>query len=386
MWWHYLKFFHYFVTAFIGIACILAGGNLIILGFLLFIGIYVFGDSFLGDDVTRPRLQNKTFINVLLYLSVPLTALLFMAMLWLVASKDFGIYAFVSQYLPHAFVETKLSTNFIHIIFAVLFLGFLVSGTATVVAHEFVHRLNRPIDVCLGRWLMAFSFDANFSIEHVYNHHAKVATDADPVSAPRGRNVYTHFVKAVIGTNRSSWHIEQKRLQQQQLPVLSHHNRCIRGYLMSLTLAVLAVVFASWQGLLMFIAVGIAAKFILEVVNYMEHYGLVRSPKGRVRPAHSWNTNRKVSNWTMFNLPRHSHHHANAAVPFERLHPMSGSPTMISGYISTIFVALIPPLWFKLMAPKLEEWDEKHATPEELNIISHQEQSMPQNIFAKIIY
>ncbi|MEM0910000.1 MAG: alkane 1-monooxygenase [Pseudomonadota bacterium] len=386
MWWHYLKFFHYFVTTFIGIACIIAGGNLIILGFLLFIGIYVFGDSFLGDDLSRPRLQNKTFINCLLYLSVPLTALLFMSMLWLVSSFNFGIFAFVSQYLPVAIVETKLSTNFIHIVFAILFLGFLVSGTATVVAHEFVHRINSPIDTCLGRWLMALSFDANFSIEHVYNHHAKVATDADPVSAPRGRNVYTHFVKAVIGTNKSSWQIEAKRLKQKQLKLFSFHNRCLRGYMMSITLAVLAVSFASWQGLLMFIAVGVSAKFILEVVNYMEHYGLVRLPTARVRPAHSWNSNRKVSNWTMFNLPRHSHHHANASVPFQRLHPMAGSPTMISGYITTIFIALIPPLWFRLMAPKLEEWDAKHATPEELTIIADQEQLMPRSFVAKLIY
>ncbi len=134
----------------------------------------------------------------------------------------------------------------------------------------------------------------------------------------------------------------------------------------------------SWQGVIFVTGVGLVAKIVLEIVNYMEHYGLVRHPRERVMPKHSWNTNRKISCWAMFNLPRHSHHHAKGAVPFEQLEAMPDAPIMIGGYISTIALVLVPPLWFKLMKPKLQHWDETMANDSELAILRLQQaQSLP---------
>jgi alkane 1-monooxygenase len=143
---------------------------------------------------------------------------------------------------------------------------------------------------------------------------------------------------------------------------------------MTLVVLVIAYLVSGWAGVAMATGVGLFGKFILEVVNYMEHYGLVRDPRQPVQPRHSWNSNKRISCWAMFNLPRHSHHHAQGAVPFEKLKPMPDAPQMISGYISTIGIALIPPLWFKLMAPKLKEWDEDHANDRERKIIAQMEQ------------
>ncbi|MFW6052244.1 MAG: fatty acid desaturase, partial [Myxococcota bacterium] len=109
-------------------------------------------------------------------------------------------------------------------------------------------------------------------------------------------------------------------------------------------------------------------KSLLEIVNYMEHYGMVRNPETPVQPRHSWNTNRRISSWTMFNLTRHSHHHAQGEVPYQELKPYADAPMMINGYLTTMVVALIPPLWHKLMTPKVLAWDRDYATPEERDL------------------
>jgi alkane 1-monooxygenase len=92
---------------------------------------------------------------------------------------------------------------------------------------------------------------------------------------------------------------------------------------------------------------------------------MVRNPELPVQPRHSWNTNKRFSSWSMFNLTRHSHHHAHGEVPYQNLRPYPEAPTMINGYLTTIVIALIPPLWHKLMTPKVLEWDKKYASEEE---------------------
>jgi alkane 1-monooxygenase len=129
---------------------------------------------------------------------------------------------------------------------------------------------------------MSLSFDASFSIEHVFNHHVHVATEKDPVTAPRGRSVYKQVPLAIYGTSKAAWEIEKKRLERKKLPVFSLHNQYITGWLMTAAWLGLATILAGWQGLLFVSGVGIAAKVILEIVNYMEHYGLVRHPRERV--------------------------------------------------------------------------------------------------------
>ena len=116
---------------------------------------------------------------------------------------------------------------------------------------------------------------------------------------------------------------------------------------------------------LWFLACALGGKAILEMVNYMEHYGMVRDPADPVQPHHSWNTNRRVSSWSMFNLTRHSHHHARGEVPYGELRPYPDAPMMIDGYLSTMFLTMIPPVWHRLMTPKVLEWDQVYATPKE---------------------
>jgi hypothetical protein len=134
---------------------------------------------------------------------------------------------------------------------------------------------------------------------------------------------------------------------------------------MSAALAACAFAMAGWLGVLYFSLAALFAKTLLEIVNYMEHYGMVRLPNHPVQPRHSWNTNTLMTTWAMFNLSRHSHHHAQGEVPYQELMPLPEAPLMINGYMTTIFVTLCPPLWHKLMIPKLLEWDRLFASPDE---------------------
>jgi len=147
--------------------------------------------------------------------------------------------------------------------------------------------------------------------------------------------------------------------------VFSMRNAYIRGLLMSVALVVAAFAIAGWTGVLYFSLGALLGKALLEIVNYMEHYGMVRLPNQPVDPRHSWNTNSTISSWGMFNLSRHSHHHAQGEVPYQDLMPLPSAPVMIGGYLATIIVTLIPPLWHRLMIPKLVQWDRVHASPEE---------------------
>lgn len=369
---HYMKFFHYFIIVLVACMCLLMANNYILIGFAIFIASYVLGDALLGDDMSAPNLSNKTLLNIMLYASLPLSLLVLFICAWLVTPQHWVFMQLLGNWVNYDFVAAKQTSHPFKLSIGVIFAGFMLSSVATVVGHELVHRIGKKFDVTLGRWLLSLSFDANFSIEHVFHHHSKVATEEDSVTAPRGRNVYVHVVYALWGTNKSAWLIEKKRLVRKKHSVWSLNNLFIRGWLMTLTVLLTCLLLAGWQAALYISAVGIMAKLISEVVNYMEHYGLVRHPRQAVKPKHSWNSNKKISNWAMFNLPRHSHHHAQGALPFEKLLPMPDSPEMISGYISTFGLTLIPPLWFRIMRPKLAEWDRVHANQQELDIIKKQ--------------
>ena len=370
---HYLKFANYFISTLLGISTVLLGQHWILVGFAVFVAFYVLGDAFFGEDMSQPKLNNKMFLDAMLYASVPTTILLLSVCLWIVTPYDWTFMHWISDHFVYDFVAAKQNTNLVELAVAVVFCGLMLSGVATVVGHELVHRVGNKRAVTTGRWLMSLSFDASFSIEHVFNHHVHVATEKDPVTAPRGRSVYKQVPLAIYGTSKAAWEIEKKRLERKKLPVFSLHNQYITGWLMTVAWLGLATILAGWQGLLFVSGVGIAAKVILEIVNYMEHYGLVRHPRERVEPRHSWNNNRKISCWAMFNLPRHSHHHARGAVPFEKLEAMPDAPIMIGGYISTMLLVLIPPLWFRLMAPKLQHWDDTMANEKELAILAQQQ-------------
>lgn len=363
---HYLKYFFFHVIGLLSVATLLAGGDYITFGFVTIILFYVIGDAIGGDDTSTPEYNNESVLTFQLWLALPLLALIVFTAVWAFSAGDaLGFGAWVSQLTGYDVLAAKAQNGIGHGVAAVLLTGLMIGMIGTIPAHELTHRTWDKISMFVGRWLLAFSFDTIFSIEHVYGHHHYVATRQDPATAPRGRNVYHHVVASTIKGNVSAWNIEKARLQRINQAVVSWHNKFLRGHAMSLLLVAAAYGIGGWQGALFFAACAVWGKSLLEIVNYMEHYGLVRDPQEPVQPRHSWNTNKRVSSWSMFNLTRHSHHHAQGEVPYHKLRPYPEAPMMIGGYLTTILVTLVPPLWHKLMTPKVLHWDQHYANDTE---------------------
>lgn len=362
----YLKFFLFHLVGLYAAAALIAGGAWTTLGLLAVVAFYVGGDALLGDDRSAPRYRHPGLLSAQLWAALPLLALIVFAAVWSVSPGDpLGFGAAVHALTGWDALAARAASHFGHQVSAVILTGLMIGMIGTITAHELVHRTWDPASVAIGRALLAFSFDTVFAIEHVHGHHRYVATPQDPATAPRGRHVYAHILASTWRSNRSAWRIEALRLERRGLPVLGWRNRVLRGHLASLALVALAYAIGGWAGAGFFVASALVGKALLEIVNYMEHYGLVRDPATPVAARHSWNTNRRISSWSMFNLTRHSHHHAQGEVPYQNLKPLPDAPVMPFGYLTTIIIALIPPLWHRLMTPRLLAWDREQATAAE---------------------
>jgi NAD(P)H-flavin reductase/ferredoxin len=366
---HYLKYFAFHFIGLLATLAIFGGGMVATVGLLTVLVLYMLGDAVSGDDTSTPKFNYPGILTVQLWLALPLLSGIVFAAVWSVSPGDpLGVGAFLTAATGYDVLAARAATTLGQHFSIFALTGLMIGMLGTITAHELTHRTWDPVSMLIGRWLLAFSFDTTFAIEHVYGHHRYVSTTEDPATAPRGRNVYHHIIASTIKGNVSAWHIEADRLKKKRLGVYSFHNAVIRGELMSAVIVALAFAMGGARGGLFFIACAVWGKSLLEIVNYMEHYGMVRNPSTPVQPRHSWNTNRRITSWTMFNLSRHSHHHAQGEVPYQDLKPYADAPMMINGYLTTIVIAMLPPLWHKLMTPKVMAWDRDYATAEELEL------------------
>jgi alkane 1-monooxygenase len=239
-------------------------------------------------------------------------------------------------------------------------LGFLL-GVATVtggigitVAHELGHRTS-ALERFLGQLALVTVGYRHFYIEHNQGHHVHVGTPRDPATSRKNESFYAFWVRTVAGSWRSAWQIETARLRRIGQPIWSFQNR-ILAY-PALTILFCALLTAGWSLYagrvlwsipIFFVLQSIGAFTLLELVNYVEHYGIVRREIApgryeRVNPLHAWNATPLASNFFLFQLQRH------ADRPF----------TKPAGYPALIQLALIPPLWFRWMNPRLEAWQRR---------------------------
>ncbi|MEO0636106.1 MAG: alkane 1-monooxygenase [Pseudomonadota bacterium] len=353
-------------------ALLLAGGAWLWLLPIIVVSFATWIDEAFGnldaDHALNPVLMNAWLISCL-----PLT--LVMSLLTsALAGAETGFIAWLdASLLPLGvdFAANRAATSAQELTAAVLGVGILFGAAAVNVAHELIHRADKLL-YTIGRWLLAFTFDTTFAIEHVYGHHRYVATRRDPATARRGEYVLAFVWRSTIGQFVNAFEIETKRLSRKNLPIVSHHNKALRGQFMSVALVLLHLVLVGWPGLIVFVLLGLPGKMYLEIVNYVEHYGLVREEGSRVEPRHSWNCDRLISNTLLFNLPRHSHHHANASKPFWELHSLEGAPLMPHGYKVMMLLSLFPPLWNSKLEPLLDRWEADLATEGEKRIIAEE--------------
>lgn len=305
-------------------------------------------------------------LNTWLYATLPLLLLMNGVLWWMAGSGDpLHVAAQVQRLTGFDLLAARALTTRAQWFGALLGCGLITASAGTNVGHELTHRTRSAFDLIWGRWLLAFTFDTTFAIEHVHGHHARVATREDPATARRGESVYGFILRSTFQQLASAWELEARRLARKGHPTWSRHNRWLRGQLMTLALMGAAFGLGGGRALGFFIASGLLGKAVLEIVNYVEHYGLVRVPGTPVAPRHSWNSNAWMSSTVLYNLTRHSDHHAEGSKPFWRLRPLPEAPTLPTGYMGMILLTLVPPLFRRVMAPKLKAWDAAHATPAE---------------------
>ena len=316
---------------------------------LFFMPIGPYFDYIGGRDQRNPAasieatLSNDKFYRYVTYAAVPMQY----------AFVAWGLWAFTQ---PTALYEK---------IGLVLGLGFICGSVGITIAHELVHRKEK-LERVLGGLLLASVSYATFKIEHVYGHHVHVSTPEDASTSKLGQSLYAFLPQAIFRNVRNGFRLAAKNMVRKGLSPWSVRNEMIWWTLLSASFYGFAYLYAGTVGLIYFLVCSLMAITALEIVNYIEHYGLVREklPNGkyeRVTHWHSWNASERMSNLMMLNLQRHSDHHAYPNRRYQILRHFDDSPQLPFGYDGMMVLALFPPLWRKVMDPKVMEYREKLA-------------------------
>ena len=257
-----------------------------------------------------------------------------------------------------AYVVTQKPMTFTEMTGFVLSLGVASGAMGINVSHELVHRVNNRLEPFLGKAMLATVGYMHWASEHVKGHHKNVATPVDPATARLGQSVYSFWLQTVTGAWKSAWEIETGQLKRKGKKVWSPANPILR-YVAAEVALVVALWAAFGFGAVIFFAVqALIAISLLEIVNYLEHYGMERRllEDGRyekIKPQHSWNASHWVTNYFLFNLQKHSDHHASPQRRYQLLRHFDEGPQLPNGYAGMVLLALVPPLWRRVMDPRV---------------------------------
>ncbi|RJP78165.1 MAG: alkane 1-monooxygenase [Desulfobacteraceae bacterium] len=227
------------------------------------------------------------------------------------------------------------------------------------VAHELAHRVNTKLEPGLSRLMLWSVLYMHWGLEHVVGHHRMVATPEDPATARFGESFYRFLPRTVFGGFNSAWSFEAERLGRAGKPAWSPENRIAVALLFQTSLLILIALVFGGLALIYWILQAAIAITLLEIVNYIEHYGLLRKQTGEnryepVKPRHSWNSSNWLTNRFLFNLQRHSDHHYKPGRRYQVLRHHDESPQLPTGYAGMILLAAVPRLWRSVMDPKVE--------------------------------
>jgi len=281
--------------------------------------------------------NKKTLFDWLLYLNIPIV---------------FGLLIYALLITKQRNLETYEHIGII------LSLGIVLGSNGINVAHELGHR--PTIERFLGKLLLLPSYYMHFFIEHNYGHHLLVATPDDPATSKRNQMIYHFWITSVIGQYFSAWKIQTRLLKNKKNNFLSIYNDMLWYTLITIIyLSIIYLIFGTLP-LLIAIASGIVGFLLLETINYIEHYGLLRKKTSsgryeRVTPIHSWNSNHTLGRILLYELTRHSDHHHRASKKYQILEHHDQSPQLPFGYPTSMVLSLFPPLWFYIMNKRIPD-------------------------------
>jgi alkane 1-monooxygenase len=312
-------------------------------GPLLVFGVFPLLDIAIGVDPSNPPdsvlkwLEQDRYYRWCTYLFIPVqyAGLVFACYLW--SSGDLSVLESVGLALTMG----------------------VVGGIAINTAHELGHKRD-SMEKWLSRIALAQTGYGHFFIEHNRGHHVRVATPEDPASSRLGESFWAFLPRTVAGSLSSAWGIEAARLDRLGKSHWSLSNDIVGAWAMTVVLFAALTIGFGPVVLPYLVLQAILGFSLLEVVNYLEHYGLLRQRKEdgryeRCRPEHSWNSNNVASNVLLYHLQRHSDHHANPTRRYQALRHVDEAPQLPTGYAGMIVLAWFPPLWRRVMDPILVE-------------------------------
>ncbi|MCB1334566.1 MAG: alkane 1-monooxygenase [Roseivivax sp.] len=260
----------------------------------------------------------------------------------------------------------------------------IMTGTVGITyAHELMHQASRT-ERWLADILLAMVLYSHFRSEHLLVHHVHVGTPRDPVTARYNEGFHRFYLRVLPQCLRSAFRAEAARLARKGLPWHVRANPFWRYAALQLVMLALAALLGGWTGLLLFLVQAGFAVWQLELVNYVEHYGLTRKHLGggkyeHVLPRHSWNASQTASNWLLINLQRHSDHHYKPSrrFPLLQTYTETDAPQLPYGYPLMTMAAVIPPLWRRVMNPRVRKWRAMYY-PEIANWSDYNQGKLPQ--------
>ncbi len=247
--------------------------------------------------------------------------------------------------------------EFIGIVFSI---GVVNGGLGITIANERVHKPTRIEQWC-GKILLLLTWYMHFTIEHVAGHHVRVGTKEDPATARLGESLYAFIPRTIVGGFISAWHISAYKQRRRNRPVWSLENPMIQYQCLPIIFAGLLGLLFGTKAMVFFLGESVIAILLLEIVNYLEHYGLERQilSDGRVENVsvhHSWETRALLSNYVLLRLQRHADHHVHPLRRYQTLRVHDESPQLPAGYPAMMLLATIPPLWRKVMHKRIDEY------------------------------
>ena len=365
-----MKYLKYYISTFTLLSAIYicAQGSyyptIFFIGFSLFI---ILGDFFISKDNTERDYHNVIFLNLPIYINLPILIIYLMMVTFILGDSNPNLFSnFFLTGFNLDLLYARQTINTLDAVFLIALSGLFIGIMGTVPGHELSHRTKEKFDIFMANWLLSLSWDCAFVIEHVYGHHKNVGLSKDPATAKRGENIYLFIIKAIAQEQKDAWTIENKRLQKKGFSPLGLENRMIIGYFRSIVFTVLSFFIGGFKGMLIFALCAFIAKALLEVINYTEHYGLVRVEGEKVSSRHSWNSNSIMSSIYLYNVTRHSSHHEKANLKYWELRAYDDAPMMPHGYLTMLYLAIFMPFYFhKIMAKKLIDWDKNYASKKE---------------------
>lgn len=234
-----------------------------------------------------------------------------------------------------------------------LSVGIMLGSNGINVAHELGHR-NQVFEKIIAKLLLLPSLYMHFFIEHNHGHHLEVATPKDPSTAKFNQNIFEFWVQTVLGTYKNAWKIQLKLNKLEKRSLFSLNSDLFWFSILQFIYLLLIYQFFGLIGFYGAVAVAVVSFLLLETINYIEHYGLLRKqlPSGRyerVNTKHSWNSNHILGRIILYELTRHSDHHYKSTKKYQTLEHHNESPQLPYGYPTSMVLALVPPLWFWIM-------------------------------------